>query len=379
MQMNIFFEPIIDFYSKLPFPIAITNDKLFVSWANKAAIDLYPFLKLPDGIITMFVGSKYDMAVETLLLNEQVVLSSDLLTSKYATLQFTPMKEEDHLLGTIVNFIIAPKGNDGFSINKAQNIIDSITTEFRDPISIIFSAASVIANKITNEQKDELNNYIESISHNCYKLLRTVSHVTEGSYFISASNHFKMRNGDLGEFLLGLCKAATFLTKEIGIELTYSIPNTPVMATFDAEKLTVAILNLISNSCKFTRDDNQIFIKLDTQENTASITVFDKGIGIPDSVLGHIFEVNYSFDPDGKPFAGVGLGLTLVKYIICGHGGTVAVHSQELEGTTVSFSIPLGINNNSPDYIAQDSSSYLRNRYSLLYIELADVCKTPTF
>ena len=379
MFINNVFEPVINFHSNMPFPIAITNENLLVTWANSSAMDLYPCLTLPDGLITMFVGAKFDMTIETLRLNEQISISSDPITPKYTSLQFTPMLENGQLIGTIVNFIVSPQKSNAYSQNSAQNIIDSITTEFRDPISIIFSAASVIANKIPDEQKDELNNYIESISHNCYKLLRTVSHVTEGSYFVSANNHFKMRNGDLSEFLFGICKAASLLTKDIGINLTYSIPGTPVMASFDAEKLTVAILNLISNSCKFTRDDNQIFIKLDTQGDTASITVFDKGIGIPDSVLGHIFEANYSFDPDGKPFSGVGLGLTLVKYIVCGHGGTVAVHSQELEGTTVSISIPLGISNNGADYISQGSSSYLRNRYSSLYIELADVCKTPTF
>ncbi len=375
---NNIFGPFIDFYSKTTFPIVITDERLMVSWANKAAYDSYPCLLLPDGVITMFVGTQYDTIMEALHANQQYILSNNFILMNDCALQFTPAFEGERFMGTVVNFIVSPRKNHGYSLNSAQSVIDSITTEFRDPISIIFSAIGVISHKITDEQKDELGHYIESISHNCYKLLRTVSHVTEGSNFVSANNHFRMKNGDLSEFLSGICRAASMLTKEIGTPLTYNIPNTPVMASFDDEKLTVALLNIISNSCRFTREGNQISIKMEAQENTATITVTDRGIGIPDSVLGHIFEANYSFDPDGKPFAGVGLGLTLVKYIICGHGGSIAVQIQELEGTTVSFSIPLGTRDNSPDYIAQGSSAYLRNRYSALYIELADVCRTPT-
>jgi len=72
------------------------------------------------------------------------------------------------------------------------------------------------------------------------------------------------------------------------------------------------------------------------------VSVTDQGIGIPADRLPHLFERFYQGDRMIKHrFGGSGLGLYIVKQIIEAHGGTVWVDSQEGQGSTFSFALPV--------------------------------------
>ncbi|MFZ2490591.1 MAG: PAS domain-containing sensor histidine kinase [Thermoanaerobaculia bacterium] len=113
------------------------------------------------------------------------------------------------------------------------------------------------------------------------------------------------------------------------------------------EKLTQAVINLISNSLKFTPKRGIIsvgaqIVRKDDVAESIVITVTDSGMGIKESELNQIFEkYKQSSKKSIRGGGGTGLGLYIVKQIVEAHGGELAVASVEGEGTSMVIRLPV--------------------------------------
>ena len=102
--------------------------------------------------------------------------------------------------------------------------------------------------------------------------------------------------------------------------------------------------NLVANAIKFTGDGGRVTVTLATSGDRALVTVADTGPGIPAADLEKIFERFYrSASATAHGIPGSGLGLPIAKAIIDGHGGRIAVVSEEGRGTTVRLELPLAV------------------------------------
>ena len=109
----------------------------------------------------------------------------------------------------------------------------------------------------------------------------------------------------------------------------------------DADRLSVALDALIENAVKHTQPDDTIEVSVRHVGTSAVISVRDTGAGIPAADLEHIFDRFARADPGrSRPTGGFGLGLSIVREIVKGHGGTVNVKSTLGEGTTFDISLP---------------------------------------
>jgi signal transduction histidine kinase len=117
-------------------------------------------------------------------------------------------------------------------------------------------------------------------------------------------------------------------------------PNLPPVAV-DRSTIYEVLVNLIENAVKYTHNDAPVIIRTyKKDENWVETVVEDKGIGIPDSVMAHIFDKFYRSHRSSKTVGGTGLGLYLSKTIVSAHGGEIWVKSREGEGSTFGFSVP---------------------------------------
>ena len=110
----------------------------------------------------------------------------------------------------------------------------------------------------------------------------------------------------------------------------------------DASWIERVVLNLIDNAIKFTRPGGHVGINVSTNGADAIFEVADEGIGIPPEAVPHIFERFYRADPSRANRAdGAGLGLSLVKWAVDQHHGTIHVESVPENGTRFVVKIPL--------------------------------------
>ncbi len=119
------------------------------------------------------------------------------------------------------------------------------------------------------------------------------------------------------------------------------IPATLPEVWADEERLQQIILNLLVNASKFTPEGGTITLASRVTEDSFLVEVKDTGIGIPKNEQKRIFEPYHSRRTDRQRLSGLGLGLSLCKFLVELHGGKIWVESQTGKGSTFTFSIPL--------------------------------------
>jgi heavy metal sensor kinase len=110
----------------------------------------------------------------------------------------------------------------------------------------------------------------------------------------------------------------------------------------DAEWLKRLVLNLLDNAIKFTPQGGEVVVDVSRMGAVARLAVRDTGIGIDPDVQPRIFERFFRADPArSRGVEGVGLGLSLAKWIVDRHHGRIEVHSQPGQGSTFTISLPI--------------------------------------
>ncbi len=109
----------------------------------------------------------------------------------------------------------------------------------------------------------------------------------------------------------------------------------------DRDAIVTVILNLLDNAWKYTREDKRISISASQKSDRVHILVTDNGIGLTRRAAKKVFERFYQVDSSlSRQTGGVGLGLSIVKFIIQAHGGSVSVDSRLGHGSTFTISLP---------------------------------------
>jgi signal transduction histidine kinase len=141
---------------------------------------------------------------------------------------------------------------------------------------------------------------------------------------------------DLGDEMIPLAQAQD-------VDLQMLAPSSqPLYVLGENDQLYRAIGNLITNAIQYSPDDGVVTVTLGSQENFATITVQDNGIGIAAADLPKIFNRFYRAEVDrSHQTGGTGLGLSIVQAIILAHHGTVQVKSKVGQGSVFTVQLPL--------------------------------------
>ncbi len=119
-------------------------------------------------------------------------------------------------------------------------------------------------------------------------------------------------------------------------------PDAPVRVLGDRARLDRVLQNVVGNAVKYSLSETAVTVTVgrDHAAAVAIITVRDRGVGIPDAEVPHIFERYYRAST-ARGIAGSGLGLAGAPAIVARHGGSIMVDSAEGAGTTVTLTLPL--------------------------------------
>lgn len=110
----------------------------------------------------------------------------------------------------------------------------------------------------------------------------------------------------------------------------------------DRHRLRQVLLNLMDNATKYNQPGGQVEVALSNNSNWAQLTVANSGPGVPSDVLPHVFDRFVRGPAKASSSAeSCGLGLTIVKWIVEAHGGTISMTSKPGELTTVTVRLPL--------------------------------------
>jgi signal transduction histidine kinase len=120
------------------------------------------------------------------------------------------------------------------------------------------------------------------------------------------------------------------------VEVRIEMPESPCVVHGDALMLGSILRNLISNAIQSTSDGKKILIQINKQGSRMQFAVIDEGVGMTPEQMKSLGTENVQ-----RSHAGYGIGLTLVRYFVELHQGTLQIESVPGQGTQVYFSIPL--------------------------------------
>lgn len=144
---------------------------------------------------------------------------------------------------------------------------------------------------------------------------------------------------ELDNLLFDVYRQVDRIDKTVTMELT-EVDQVRVMG--DADRLKQLLLNLVDNAIKYTPPGGRISLSLAKDKNWAQLSVSDTGVGIPAEDLPHIFDRFYRVDKArSRAQGGSGLGLSIAKWIVQAHAGTIQVQSTPGVGTTFLVTLPV--------------------------------------
>lgn len=109
----------------------------------------------------------------------------------------------------------------------------------------------------------------------------------------------------------------------------------------DINKIDQVLVNFISNAIKYASNSKEILISSELIDSMVKISVTDKGNGIPQEKVPHLFDRYYRAESEGSSYSGLGLGLYICAQIVKKHGGQIGANSKIGKGSTFWFTLPL--------------------------------------
>jgi signal transduction histidine kinase len=224
-----------------------------------------------------------------------------------------------------------------------SEFLANMSHELRTPLNAILGFSEVLAERMFGEVNDKQAEYLQDILSSGRHLLSLINDILDLSKVEAGRLEL-----ELGRFHLptALDNALTLVRERAtrhGITLNQTVDAGGGDVVADERKVKQILLNLLSNAVKFTPEGGRVALTATVVDGAITIAVSDTGIGIAPEDQAAIFEEFRQVGrEDARKQEGTGLGLTLAKKFVELHGGRIWVQSQEGQGSTFSFTLPLG-------------------------------------
>lgn len=308
----------------------IINDLNFRKQAKELGISVWKtpsFLFLLMGIITVvamtgvYYVSNFSDSPEVLVIAESVVVIT---------------------IFSIGNSIISEVERIA-RLNKMKSEFVSVAShQLRTPLSAIRWETELLLTKFGKGLSEKQKSGVETINLLAIRMTRLVSDLLDVARIDQGRLILKKSCFDLEKIVQETVHSLIALAKGKSTNIIFKHSGIPVIVVGDAEKLSLAIENLISNAIKYTDGKGKVDVSIRKKNGFVIFSSKDNGVGIPEEQQSQVFNKFFRSDNAVKyQTEGTGLGLYIAKNIIEQSGGNIWFQSKEGIGSIFSFSLPL--------------------------------------
>lgn len=253
----------------------------------------------------------------------------------------------------------------------------NISHEFKTPVNLIYSALQLLELKLKNNIGGDVEsyiNYIKMAQQNVFRLLKLINNLIDSTKLEAGFFNINIKNHDIVSCVEDITMSICEFAEKNKISITFDTEEEEKIIAFDLNHLERILLNILSNSIKFNRENGNIDVNMSFDEKYVNISIKDTGIGIPKDKIGLLFDrfkkINNRLT---KVNEGSGIGLFIANELVKINGGEMKVNSELGEGTEFIIKMPIKrFENEILDEIALTSCER-ENREELYKIELSDI------
>ena len=228
------------------------------------------------------------------------------------------------------------------SDRRKNEFIATLAHELRNPLAPIRNGLQLIKLSGANGTVERARSMME---RQVTQLVRLVDDLLDVSRITRGKIELRRERVGMQAVIDAAVETSHPLIEQAGHELVVTVPDEPIFVDGDATRLAQVVLNLLTNSAKYTHRGGHIRLTVRRDGEAVAVSVADDGIGIPPAMLDKVFVMFAQVDRTlEKTTGGLGIGLSLVKGLVEMHGGTIEARSEgEGKGSEFVVRLPVAV------------------------------------
>jgi signal transduction histidine kinase/CheY-like chemotaxis protein len=225
--------------------------------------------------------------------------------------------------------------------NRAKDLfLATLSHEMRTPLNTIAGWVSILLHQDAGAPR--LREGLTVIERNTRAQVQLIDDLLDMSRIVSGKLRMNWEPCELAEVINAGVNATRTAAEARGIVLNVAVDSPTTDTVCDSGRIQQVVWNLVSNAVKFTPKGGRVDVTLSRANSSYQIRVADTGQGISPDVLPYVFDRFRQADSSmRRQSAGLGLGLSIVKYIVEAHGGNIdAASPGEGKGSMFTVLLP---------------------------------------
>jgi heavy metal sensor kinase len=228
------------------------------------------------------------------------------------------------------------------SVRRIKQFTADASHELRAPISLIRATAEIAVQR--DRTAAEYREALDDILHEAERTSQVVDSLMLLARADSGNETLDLDAVDARVIVKGAAEQGEKLARNKGLTFEAETPRAAVNIHADADALRRVLLILIDNAVKYTPGGGTVSVRTDVRDGFFVASVSDTGIGISKDDQPHIFDRFWRADRvRSRAAGGAGLGLSIARWIIDQHHGTLTAESKQGQGSVFRVSIPLNV------------------------------------
>jgi signal transduction histidine kinase len=219
-----------------------------------------------------------------------------------------------------------------------EEIIAVVSHDLRNPMTAIAANAEIIRRKLAQGIADGVAARVEAIQRGIERMEALVHDLFDTASIQSGNLAVNLQVEEVAGIVNQVADLLGSVLASANQMLEVTLPERPLRARCDRERIFQVLSNLVGNAGKFSPEGSSISIRVIARPREVVFEILDRGSGISSEQLPHIFEPYWRASRTRRP--GLGLGLAIAKGIVEAHDGRIWVESRPGDGSKFAFSLP---------------------------------------
>lgn len=335
------------FLDSLPNPIVIINNSLRISYCNMKFLNEVGKKNIRDVVnrrIDSYIDFNYGFDMEICLDSNSGPYTTTIdLNGKKVEVRFFNLNNENPECILIfkdlteeIKLSDMKEELENIRVREEikKNFLSNISHDLKIPVNVIYSAMQLEKVLMENNDVERMRFYNEISKENCFILTKFTNNLIDISKIDSENLKVNLSLDNIVEFIEDYLFSLSPYVKTSGLDIIFDTNEEEIYTYFDKEMMQRVILNLVSNSIKFTKKGGIIFAKIEGFKDYVLIELGDNGEGMSSEFISKAFN---KYEMEGRyknnNTAGFGVGLFVVYNLIKAQNGDIEIQSELGKGT----------------------------------------------